>query len=381
MHHLVNERMIDTPEVYPFEEQFRPVTVQCQEPLQFLDAINIYNKRYEEGEWIFRGQNNATWTLIPSIFRDDFVLKAGEKALADNSSLHGNRAPYDELKTSQAAYEFILARVCAAIEHLRVYNFAGALDNADIAPPAHSDFFRSDQEAKIEDHYGKHIETRTASHSVLRRYDLRREIHSVVVGYSKIPENQHFTRQSSAPGLYPWIEKRYWDISYALAQHSGIPTGLLDWTTDPLVAAFYAAHLPRKSMPDYENIVVWAVDLTPIKFLQNLAFVRQPASSITNIKTQRGLFTRDTSDWLHVARFKSAIPFETYLMNREPEEEQSTVWRITLPFDKRLDLLRLLRKSNISLSTLEPTHHHVADEVRQDFFDEFSTDSKQVQDT
>lgn len=61
--------MTEQAQIYPFEKEFKPVTRDPDNAKDFLNEINIYNDRYSEGEWIFRGQNNAAWTLIPSVFR------------------------------------------------------------------------------------------------------------------------------------------------------------------------------------------------------------------------------------------------------------------------------------------------------------------------
>ena len=123
------------------EEFLELATHNCTEPKEFLREISIYNEKYySDGEWIFRGHLDADWELIPSVFRDNQVLNVAELLLQKHREQSRNDASSKELDERGEAFKFILARVCAAVEHDRVNSFVIGLDNADIGIPYHSNF-------------------------------------------------------------------------------------------------------------------------------------------------------------------------------------------------------------------------------------------------
>ena len=61
----------------------------------------------------------------------------------------------------------------------------------------------------------------------------------------------------SVPYKYNRGSMTEWD-SLALAQHHGLPTRLLDWSTNPLVALWFAVENPAE---DDEDAAVWAFDV------------------------------------------------------------------------------------------------------------------------
>jgi hypothetical protein len=112
------------------------------------------------------------------------------------------------------------------------------------------------------------------------------------------PEFRKIYLDQPGPGI-AFIQTTLWPdpILYgllALAQHHGVPTRLLDWSTRSYVAAYFAisdALRNQKCTPESDRLAVWVLDVTRKGLYPNFETVKVPGGNNANLAAQAGMFT------------------------------------------------------------------------------------------
>ena len=305
-------------------DDFEAVTIRCFTAQAFLQELDETHDRWARGTWVYRGQNDASWDLIPSIYRDwDYK--------------------------SSIEFEFKSMRM-----------FTRYVNRVNLPVPGNT-------------------------------------VGSIAYTKDDAPATLSSLSHNSSYGY----QYDYAHVVFAMAQHSGIPTRLLDFSYHPLVAAYFAADISNlaqkhsytseeidayfhdilseytkspdaaiaaiqrylqvnrdamESLP--KEISVWAIKATELADITTLRLLDHPYSEILNLKAQMGVFICDIQP-IDVFSNPSLL-FNNELLKLVARRE---IWKLVLPFSERHALLEMLDKKRISRMYLMPSYEHVAKRV------------------
>jgi hypothetical protein len=158
------------------------------------------------------------------------------------------------------------------------------------------------------------------------------------------------------------------NVLTAAAQHYGVPTRLLDWTTNPLVALFFAASDDAGIAKNgCDMMVVWAYNQGP--FVPRLGNVR---IEVLNTSPTRNEFMRAQSGrftWLTGADSHYVEHGEWPDMRQLFAEQRGLlmphcVWRVKFPKTLAMGIVSRLWRLGIHRASIMPTISNVAETLK-----------------
>ena len=182
-----------------------------------------------------------------------------------------------------------------------------------------------------------------------------------------------------------WPPKRLLSL-VGLMQHFGLPTRLLDWSGNYLVAAYFAAREaadPGTSYSD-QRLAVWAfclhayrLDKIMSKYFGtglDVLVVTSPSASNSNLRAQHGLFTLYNPPSIKFNEpvdrrgLDEILQANMYILNQDQIDDKPVspiMYRFTLPVDESGKLLWLLAKEGVTAASIFPGYGGVAQAIKE----------------
>lgn len=304
---------------------------------EFLIDVSYGGEMYQnlKDGFVFRGHQSGSYKLIPSVLRHKLV----QRDVAGNIVEDDEDTPFN-----LAGSEFIQKNV----EYIELRKFFDICDKSGLRLP---------QVDRIR-------------HTLFNNHD--------IVSF--------FLNGGD------WLPNDLQELA-ALAQHYGMETRLLDWTTSIDTAIYFAVHKKpqlteeEKADKDSEYVAIWALNIPMFCFSIDtpLRIIRPPYYGNPNLAAQKGLFTfwnvsglklplnatkkEDNEEVLEVfKRMTNRTPLDELIAKElnMKDRREIVMWKLLIPKKDRKELYEYIRKKNVNAASLFPGYEGAAQCIKED---------------
>lgn len=344
--------------------------IECTTANEFLNAISLCNESWWNHEiechWIFRGQASSH-DLMPSLYRgthngkdlSHYYQAAVESIQSDmglkkdfNPNIAEMRIRSSSLFQNELIEESKVSSLAEIIKasYIKVFfteEFLLKCNEIPLPIPTVNLFSGQDQSIRSTRVFHSRIEQLMKDFLQYYRHNDPRDF---------LKYRGNFT-----PGLSP--------DSLALARHHHIPSHLLDWTKDPLIAARFAANTD-----DNADLCVWALNRFALNKNPGSGCVefhdRLSRTGLEFLHLQKGLFTDMVGADMYHFLHGNWPTLDQYLLKtyvdphtEQPYDQKTYLKKITLPASEKQPLIKRLNAMGYSRYSLMPTYDNVGKSV------------------
>jgi len=335
-------------------------SIICDSAEDFISKLSLSNPSWwnnnSQCHWIFRGQSSQH-QLIPSLFR---------ATSPDNTELNYNRI-----------FNVISPQLLDTVPNIQVEIKMISLFAADqLALPEIAKLIEIIKALFVEISLTENFlircnEIRLNTPSLWLFSNQYRGISSVEFFYNWLSRQSPIKNFIKLPfenqlsnGFRKIIYFEYPE-SMALARHHGVLSRLLDWTKEPMIAAFFSAY--NSSTTD--DACVLALDKEHLSFRpghgQIQFYEKLSKSGLEFLHIQEGLFTDPLGIESYYLKFGQWPTLGDYLLKTlttpqgEPIPQETYLKKILLKASAKVELLKRLDRMGINKYTLMPTYDNV----------------------
>jgi hypothetical protein len=320
---------------------------------EFLEFFMPY-KPHWDNTYVFRGHRDSSWDLLPSLYREpkflgEYFERSFDKFEKDFHLLFGNKV--DNRRFGSEPHR-------SGIKAFRMYCFEKLLIHEFVKNSNKLGFYLNGAEKVID---------------IEKVFDNVPEEMLKPLGWNVDYSQYDVNTIPNVDAPEPYV---------ALAQHHGIPTKLLDFTSNPFAALFFASIYSDGE--EGTEISIIATSLRSYYFGGNYSYysftnkdnlsgmygiLRVPNSHNEYLYKQGGLFLYPKYPYNFYLKFERYPNLEDHgrILNTSDGNGVSNVQKYTLPGSEKEELRTLLKKMGFTMSSFMPTLDNVVKDIKSEF--------------